>query len=540
MRKYLDPCIAADKCFQYVDDVGSAAHSVKELVGNLREIFKCIDTSGLRLTIKKCEFGLEKISFLGNSITSQGITPNVVKVEKFLETLKMPKNVKQVKRLIGFLQFFRLFLPNLSVKLCPFYKLFRTGVPFVINDEHNANLETLKNDLQKATKTYLRFPKPDLQYVIVADASYYGAGYVLMIEDYCDTTVTEKKILAPVSFGSKAFTEPKLKMSTHAKEFLAVYYAFDTFAHILWGATEKKVLVLTDNKSLARFFHSKTMPAPLWNFLDQLMSFRFILGHFPGRANAAADFLSRLQLNPSEKMRLQLKASIPTYEIEMDVDANTPDVMNVLAAPATREEIQQAMDGIPQLENYQALDDDVYYVEEFYSWEWPQPTINILNQPNPLDEYDHEGCEAEVDMKAEQQKDVNIVQVRAWVAQGHYPKIRYPTFEEDKYMKQFDRLRVKDGVLYRKFFDHTGAVKVLQLVVPKHMRQELLFRIHNSKFKGHRGCTQTATEFRKKFYYPGFTESLVKYITNCQTCCQAKPILCETGLLSSFPRGSNG
>ena len=133
MRKYLDPWIAADKCFQYVDDVGSAALSVKGLVSNLREIFKCIDKSGLRLTIKKCEFGLEKNSFLGNSITSQGITPNVVKVEKFLETLKMPpKNVKQVKRLIGFLQFFRLFLPNLSVKLCPFYKLLRNDVPFVI------------------------------------------------------------------------------------------------------------------------------------------------------------------------------------------------------------------------------------------------------------------------------------------------------------------------------------------------------------------------------------------------------------------------
>ena len=523
MRKYLDPCIAADYCFQYVDDVGSAAETPEELVDNLREVFKCIDKSGLRLTIKKCEFGLEKISFLGNSITSQGITPNAIKVEKFLETLKMPRNVKQVKRLIGFLQFFRLFLPNLSVKLCEFYKLLRNDVPFIINEEHKKNFNILKSDLKKATKTYLRLPKPDLQYVIVADASYYGAGYVLMIEDYCEATVTDKKILAPVSFGSKVFNESQLKMSTHAKEFLAVYYAFDTFAHILWGATDKKILVLTDNKSLARFFHSKTMPAPLWNFLDQLMSFRFILGHIPGRANAAADFLSRLQINPNDKMTLQMKASIPTYEIEMDVDAKTPDLMNALA-PATREEILNSLDGTTQPSQPEADQGNLFVIEEYYSWDWQVPTVNVLNQANPLDTLDLAGCQNEADLKAEQKKDATIVEVRAWVAQGHYPRIQYPTYEEDKYLKQFERLTVRNGILYRKFFDDTGAVKVLQIVVPKHLRQELLYRLHNSKFKGHRGCTQTATEFREKFYYPGFTESLIKYVTNCQTCCQAKPI----------------
>ena len=73
MRTYLDSCIAADKCFQYVDDVGSAGHTAEEMISNLEAIFQCIEKSGLRLTIKKCEFGLAKISFLGNTITSQGI-----------------------------------------------------------------------------------------------------------------------------------------------------------------------------------------------------------------------------------------------------------------------------------------------------------------------------------------------------------------------------------------------------------------------------------------------------------------------------------
>ena len=83
MRKYLDPCIAADRCFQYVDDLGTASHTVPEMISYLEEILKCINHSGLKLSMSKCEIGVEKIAFLGNSITCQGISPNREKVMKF-------------------------------------------------------------------------------------------------------------------------------------------------------------------------------------------------------------------------------------------------------------------------------------------------------------------------------------------------------------------------------------------------------------------------------------------------------------------------
>ena len=327
MRKYLDACIAAGRCFQYVDDVGSAAQNAVELVENLVAIFKCIEKSGLKLTIKKCEFGLAKINFLGNTITEQGMTPNKQKVEEFLSTMKMPKNQKQIKRLIGFLQFFRAFLPNLSLTLIPFYQLLKKSAEFVITAQHRENFKMLKDDLMKATNTYLRLPVADLQYVVVADASYYGAGYVLMIEDYCKESTGQDKILAPVSFGSKVFNTAQLKLSVHAKEFLAVYYALDTFAHLLWGATKKKIIVLTDNKALAFFFQSKNIPTSLWNFLDRVMAFPFVIGHIPGNANAAADFLSRMHLDPgTENGNENGRASTNTGNRDQHHSKNSADM----------------------------------------------------------------------------------------------------------------------------------------------------------------------------------------------------------------------
>ena len=47
--------------------------------------------------------------------------------------------------------------------------------------------------------------------------------------------------------------------------------------------------------------------------------------HIPGKTNAAADFLSRLQSNPNETIELKLTDRIPIKEIEIDVRAKLPD-----------------------------------------------------------------------------------------------------------------------------------------------------------------------------------------------------------------------
>ena len=60
------------------------------------------------------------------------------------------------------------------------------------------------------------------------------------------------------------------------------------------------------------------------------------------------------------------------------------------------------------------------------------------------------------------------------------------------------------------------------MVVHKRLRTELLYRIHNSKMKGHLGIQKTVREFRRKYYFTGFIDFLVVYINNCLTRSQAK------------------
>ena len=135
--------------------------------------------------------------------------------------------------------------------------MLRKGADLEATETYYSALETVKQDLLEATEMTLRLPKPGLQYVLLCDANYYGAGF--LVEDYVTgKQLKEKKVYGSkgkesLSFGSQLFTTAQLKFSTYYKEFLALYFALDQFSHCIW-ASSYPVIVLTDNRSLTHFF----------------------------------------------------------------------------------------------------------------------------------------------------------------------------------------------------------------------------------------------------------------------------------------------
>ena len=84
IRHYLDPCLAAGICTQFMDDIGSAVTEFSQLLRSLRTIFDCIRRSGLKLSPEKCEIASQSIKFLFSTITNEGISPQAEKIKKFL------------------------------------------------------------------------------------------------------------------------------------------------------------------------------------------------------------------------------------------------------------------------------------------------------------------------------------------------------------------------------------------------------------------------------------------------------------------------
>ena len=448
----------------------------------MEHIFVKIESLGFELSIEKCEFGILEINFLGHTITGDGIKPNKDKLEKFLSTVKLPKSVKQTRRLIGFHQYFQKIIPNLAEKLQPFFKLLRKESTFILTSEHHISLEKLKEDLEKACSLSLMMAKSNCQFVIMCDASFYAAGFVFLIEDYSIPNNTTSKSYAPVAFGSLLFSPAQLKHSIYVKEFLSVQYAFETFEHYIWGVSNKPIIVLTDNKIVTRFFQAKRLPGKLWNTVDYVLSFNFVLGHIPGKANAAADYLSRVHINPATKMKMKLDDRIPLHKIQIDVLSNTPD--NSIMSVYTTEEIA------PQAthhKNQEIIVTNAHNEIEAEITELSSLHINqicAVSKENPLDKLDLSESLLPLNVEKEQRNDPEIVKVKTWILNKIKPETTYSTYDLKKYHKHLSRLTLEHGILYRKFFDHTGQNYHKQFVVPKHLRTELLYRIHNSKMKG--------------------------------------------------------
>ena len=280
----------------------------------------------MKFTIKKLHFGVRQLEFLGRTISPDGISPQARKIQSFLDKLRFPKSKKALQRYLGFVNYYRNYIPRMAEKLNPFYKLLKTEVPIKITSELKETFESVNKALSDACELALKQPIPGKQLVLMTDASFRSPGYALIIEDNPDQKLQSKrKTYAPVAFGPKIFSPAQLKMSIYSKEFLAIYMAFLEFAHILWEAT-KPTIILTDNKSVTHFFQTNAIPPALWNACDYVLQFNFRIAHLAGSVNTAADFLSRLELKVTEKIRLKIREDNRTTPIE--VTTSSSDVAN--------------------------------------------------------------------------------------------------------------------------------------------------------------------------------------------------------------------
>ena len=64
IRECLDIVIKADRCAQYVDDIGVAAIDAEQLLNDLRATFQCIQKVVWKLKMPNCHFGATEIDFL--------------------------------------------------------------------------------------------------------------------------------------------------------------------------------------------------------------------------------------------------------------------------------------------------------------------------------------------------------------------------------------------------------------------------------------------------------------------------------------------
>ena len=305
-----------------MDEIGIAANNATDLTRNIRGVFQCIRNAGLKLTIEMCHFRVRQVELLGRNISSDRVSPQTHKIQKFLKKLRLPKSKNALQRYLGFAKCYPNYVPRLAEKPNPFYKLLKAEVPINITSELKETFDSLNKALSDACELALKQRIPGKQLVLMTDASFRSAGYALMIQDNPDQKIQSmRKTYLTVAIGSKTFSPAQLKISIYSNELLAIYMAFPEFAHILWEAI-KRTMVMTENKSVTRIFETKAIPPSLWNACDYVLQFYFKIAHIAGSVNTAVDYLSRLELKVTEKILLKISEDVQTTPIEVTTSSS--------------------------------------------------------------------------------------------------------------------------------------------------------------------------------------------------------------------------
>lgn len=96
-------------CAVYLDDIVVASPTLEQPMADLEEVLKRLRAAGLSLKLKKCQFCLSKLTFLGYCITPSGVKPEPDKIKAVLE-FKTPWTVKHVRQFLGLTGYYRRFI----------------------------------------------------------------------------------------------------------------------------------------------------------------------------------------------------------------------------------------------------------------------------------------------------------------------------------------------------------------------------------------------------------------------------------------------
>lgn len=122
LREYLDVC-----CFVYIDDILIFSCTADEHLTYLENILMKLRKYSLKASLTKCEFFSSKVTFLGFDITQYGLRMNKKKLSTIVDW-PYPTSLRELRRFLGFTNFYRRFIPAFSLVVTPLTMLTREEV----------------------------------------------------------------------------------------------------------------------------------------------------------------------------------------------------------------------------------------------------------------------------------------------------------------------------------------------------------------------------------------------------------------------------
>ena len=465
----------------YLDDVLVFSKTLEEHITTLNEVFRRLAEHGLKLKGKKCKLLQSKVEHLGHIVSAEGIAVNPDKIAR-IDDWPTPKSASEVSSFLGLASYYRRFVPGFAEIAAPLHQLVGKRSPrrkrkkrqgtdtsmkseedtFQWTDEANSSFRTLKELL--SSPPVLIYPQFDKEFFVEVDASLKGLGACLLQAD-------EEGKLHPVAYASRGLRGAERRypdFSSFKIELLAMK----------WAVTEKfkgylqysRCTVLTDNNPLVHL-QTAQLGATEQRWVAQLAPFNIRIQYKPGRLNTCADALSRCPANDIEDVKASIGAVTNCSVLPTEMQKDEPPDLTPTEPPTNSSSVFPSYTHA-QLANMQREDEHLGLVWKCWETGW-----------KPGDEVPSSSSE-----------------LKGW-------------------LKQYDKLSVHHGVLYRQISDAaTGSFR--QLLVPRCLRSKMLEHAHDDW--GHQGVNRTVGILKTRCFWPALQQDVKTYVKKCFSCAITK------------------
>lgn len=318
----------------YFDDMIICGKDELEHDLTLKKVFERALLYNIKFNFSKLQYKLDKVNFLGQVISENGLQPNKKNIDAVL-SIESPKNKKELLRILGLFKFFSKFIPNLSQLTYNMRSLTKNNTDFKWTEAHEQELCLLKTLI--TSEPILKIFDENKKILIQADASSKGIGCVLLQNDH------------PVAFASRSLNSSEEKYAQIEKELLGIIFAFEKFHYLVYG---RSVLVQTDHKPLISIFSKNLdkVTSRLQRMLLKMQKYTVTVEFIPGSQMYIADTLSRSYMD-----------SKPPLDEEMEYIVHSLS-LNVPMTSQKKNIFQNAINNEPILSK----------VKYFCSTQWPK------------------------------------------------------------------------------------------------------------------------------------------------------------------------
>ncbi|CAI7795349.1 unnamed protein product [Closterium sp. NIES-53] len=253
----------------YIDDVVIYSESGEQHVRDVERTLAAIQDAGLRCHPDKCTFGVQTIAYLGFQVGAGGLSVQQAKVE-VVDRLRQPTDRSTLRAQLGFLSYYRRFIPNFSKTAKPLNGLLREDQAWEWKQEQEEAWSSLKEAVK--TAPMLKLPDPETPFTVYTDWSSSGMGAVLCQE--------ERGVERVVAYASRSCNGAESNYSSYEGEGLAAVWAVELFRPYLQG---RRFTLVTDHQPLLWLMSNQMLRGRNARWAMRLQEFDFEVKHRPGK-----------------------------------------------------------------------------------------------------------------------------------------------------------------------------------------------------------------------------------------------------------------